>query len=33
MLSYNQRFRSYGHWNLEKVSVLERSNYLDKSEL
>jgi hypothetical protein len=26
--SYDQRFMSYGHWNLEKVSVLDRSNCL-----
>jgi hypothetical protein len=28
--SSDQRFRSYGHWNLEEVSVLDRSNCLDK---
>jgi hypothetical protein len=28
MPSYDQRFRSYGHWKLEKVSVLDRSNCL-----
>jgi hypothetical protein len=33
MPSYDQRFRSYGHWKLEKVSVLDRSNYPAKSEL
>jgi hypothetical protein len=29
MPSYNQRFRSYGHWKLEETSVLDRSNYPD----
>jgi hypothetical protein len=28
--SSNQRFRSYGHWKLGEVSVLDRSNYLNK---
>jgi hypothetical protein len=30
MPSYNQRFRSYGHWKLEEASVLDRSGRLDK---
>jgi hypothetical protein len=30
MLSYDQRFRSYGHWKLEEASVLDRSGYLVK---
>jgi hypothetical protein len=30
MPSSNQRFRNYGHWKLWEVSVLDRSNYLDK---
>jgi hypothetical protein len=28
MPSYDQRFGGYGHWKLEKVSVLDRSNCL-----
>jgi hypothetical protein len=28
--SYDQRFRSYGHWKLEEASVLDRSGYLVK---
>jgi predicted phosphoadenosine phosphosulfate sulfurtransferase len=28
--SYDQRFRSYSHWKLGKVSVLDRSCYLVK---
>jgi hypothetical protein len=30
--SSGQRFRNYGHWNLGKVSVLDRSNCPHKSE-
>jgi hypothetical protein len=30
MPSYDQRFRSYGHWKLEEASVLDRSGYLVK---
>jgi hypothetical protein len=30
MPSYDQRFRSYGHWKLEETSVLDRSGRLDK---
>jgi hypothetical protein len=30
MLSYDQRFESYGHWKLEEASVLDRSGYLVK---
>jgi hypothetical protein len=30
MPSYDQRFRSYGHWKLKEASVLDRSGYLVK---
>jgi hypothetical protein len=30
MPSYEQRFRSYGHWKLKEASVLDRSGYLVK---
>jgi hypothetical protein len=30
MPSYDQRFKSYGHWKLEEASVLDRSGYLVK---
>jgi hypothetical protein len=30
MPSYDQRFRSYGHWKLEEASVLDRSGCLVK---